>query len=134
MCRWWRALAALVAATWTSTCLACGGIFRDAAGTITSPEYPEAYPHNANCVYTILVSVEGRGEIRGKRVSRAVCFRICRPLGLWVSASHPLKLFDRPVRTPSSNFPALKSTFKTPVDAGVTLSASTAFTYVERRK
>lgn len=33
----------------------CGGTFLDANGNITSPNYPNNYPRNQNCVYIIKV-------------------------------------------------------------------------------
>lgn len=35
----------------------CGGTYLDAKGNITSPNYPNKYPKNQQCVYTIKVRV-----------------------------------------------------------------------------
>ncbi|XP_048237900.1 cubilin-like isoform X1 [Haliotis rufescens] len=37
-------------ASWT---VACGGTFNDPTGTIMSPSFPNAYPHNKECIYII---------------------------------------------------------------------------------
>ncbi|GFR71311.1 Tolloid-like protein 1 [Elysia marginata] len=31
----------------------CGGALSGSSGTVQSPNYPDRYPHNANCVWTI---------------------------------------------------------------------------------
>ena len=36
----------------------CGGIFTTPKGVLTSPLYPNNYPDNADCVYTISLSKE----------------------------------------------------------------------------
>ena len=33
----------------------CGGDFNSATGTFSSPNYPQAYPHNRECVWRITV-------------------------------------------------------------------------------
>ena len=40
---------------WTHRIGACGGTFVTPYGILTSPAYPDKYPHNADCVYTILL-------------------------------------------------------------------------------
>ena len=39
---------------WSYNFGACGGNFTTPQGIITSPSYPENYPDNADCIYTIL--------------------------------------------------------------------------------
>ena len=34
--------------------MACGGTYTNPSGKITSPAYPNLYPHNAKCDYNIL--------------------------------------------------------------------------------
>ena len=38
---------------WTFRIGACGGSFTTPQGIFTSPSYPENYPNNADCIYTI---------------------------------------------------------------------------------
>ena len=46
---------------WVSVEPDCGGFVRGSHGTITSPNYPNGYPHNRDCLWKII------GE-RGKRI------------------------------------------------------------------
>ncbi|KAL2720343.1 bone morphogenetic protein 1 [Vespula squamosa] len=39
---------------------ACGGIFDDSNGTITSPSFPETYPGNKNCIWEIIAPPQYR--------------------------------------------------------------------------
>ena len=41
------------ASQWTFRIGACGGSFTTPQGIFTSPSYPENYPDNADCIYTI---------------------------------------------------------------------------------
>ena len=34
----------------------CGGDLTSSTGDIESPNYPQRYPHNAECIYTITVA------------------------------------------------------------------------------
>ena len=44
---------------------ACGGNFTTQNGLITSPTFPNRFPHNADCVYTIsLPEVQGAVKIK----------------------------------------------------------------------
>ncbi|KAG7190872.1 hypothetical protein KM043_006933 [Ampulex compressa] len=39
---------------------ACGGVFEDSNGTITSPSFPELYPTNKNCIWEIIAPPQYR--------------------------------------------------------------------------
>jgi len=39
---------------------ACGGVFTADQGTLMSPNYPNPYPHNGVCVWTITVHQRAR--------------------------------------------------------------------------
>ena len=41
-------------------CAACGGEFTADSGTLTSPNYPNPYHHNAVCVWTVTVHRRAR--------------------------------------------------------------------------
>ena len=44
-------------AIWSYTGAACGGKMETARGLLTSPNHPEKYPNNADCIYSISTPV-----------------------------------------------------------------------------
>ncbi|XP_064644652.1 cubilin-like [Lineus longissimus] len=44
--------------------IACGGAFSDEAGSITSPYYPNNYPHNKECEYVLINPTGGQVTIK----------------------------------------------------------------------
>ncbi|KAK9396207.1 cubilin [Crotalus adamanteus] len=50
-------------ATWTADSLGCGGILHKENGTITSPYWPENFPNNTRCSWTIITHESKHFEI-----------------------------------------------------------------------
>ncbi|XP_066255144.1 cubilin [Euwallacea similis] len=48
---------------WTSATTGCGGALISPTGSITSPQYPEPYSRNTECIWTIFVNVGSKIQI-----------------------------------------------------------------------